>query len=133
MPPSAPLPDEHAGPTEFYRALDSGGPGRTAGAVVAAQGDAATAAPHLLSAPSPAARPEGRTADAGPHALVAAAAARDCCSAADRGACRSAAGAGAECGGRRPPGAGDRQWLERRQELGRAPECDRRPVAWRRR
>src|SRR4051812_19469073 len=129
MPPSAPPNDRYAGATQFRRALDSGGAGRIAGAVVAAAGDPAQAAAHFLSAAAPAAGPAGRTANPGAYPVVAAAAAPGCGWFADRGAGRSAAGTRAQTGGQWSGGAGDRQWLERGQGLGSAPRRDRRSAA----
>src|SRR5450432_3767779 len=102
---------------EFWRTLDSGGAGRVAGAVVAAARHAPAAAPDIFSASAPAAGIKGRAADAGPHALVAAAVAHRRGGLVDCGAGRSAAGPRPQAGGQRTALAGDRQWLERRQRL----------------
>ena len=114
---------------EFRRALDCGRACRLAGAVVAAESHAAATAPHRLSATAPAAGAAQRRTDPRPYALVAAASAHHRRRLADRGPGRSAAGPGAETVRQWAAGAGDRQWLERRQRLGRTPERDRRIAA----
>src|SRR5204862_4946248 len=116
---------------ELRDAFDTRGAGRLAGAVVAAQGHAATAPPHAISAAALVARTERRRTDTRQNTLVAAAAAPVGGGFADPGPGRSAARPQPQIGGRRPAGAGGGQWLDRRPGLGGTPGTDLGPAAQR--
>src|SRR5258706_9917584 len=114
---------------KFRNPPHSRGTVRLAGAVVAAQGDAAFAPPHTVSTAALVARAERRRTDTSQNALVAIAAAPFGGGLADPGLGRSAFGPQSQTGGHGPAGAGGGQWLDRRKGLGCAAGTDCRPAA----